>query len=65
MLQVSPLPERRSLGEGRLGAADHAATVARHPGRRRVVFLSAMKELPLTLLLAPASGLAVGVWDGS
>jgi iron(III) transport system permease protein len=72
MLQVSPrYPEAaHSLGQGRLGVVRTITLPLIAPGivaGAGLIFLSAMKELPLTLLLAPTGfrTLATGVWDAA
>ncbi len=72
MLQVSPrtLEAARSLGEGPLGVLRTIALPLLRPGLAAgaaLVFLSALKELPLTLLLAPAGfrTLAIELWDAA
>jgi iron(III) transport system permease protein len=72
MLQVSPrfAEAARSLGQGRLGVLRTITLPLIAPGvlaGAGLVFLSTMKELPLTLLLAPTGfqTLAVGVWDAA
>lgn len=72
MLQVSPrfAEAAHSLGQGRLGVLRTITLPLILPGilaGAGLVFLSTMKELPLTLLLAPTGfrTLAVGVWDAA
>lgn len=72
MLQISPrtLEAARSLGERPLGALRTIALPLLRPGLLAglaLVFLSALKELPLTLLLAPPGfrTLAIDLWDGA
>lgn len=70
MLQVSPrtLEAARSLGEGPFGVVRTVSLPLLRPGilaGAALVFLSALKELPLTLLLAPPGfgTLATDLWD--
>jgi len=72
MLQVSPrtLEAARSLGEGSLGVLRSVTLPLLRPGLvagATLVLLSALKELPLTLLLAPpgTSTLATELWDAA
>ena len=72
MLQVSPrtVEAARSLGERPLGVLRTITLPLLRPGvtaGAALVFLSALKELPLTLLLAPAgfSTLATELWDAA
>ena len=72
MLQVSPrtVEAARSLGEGSLGVLRTVTLPLLRPGLvagATLVLLSALKELPLTLLLAPAgtSTLATELWDAA
>lgn len=72
MLQVSPRTTEaaRSLGEGPLGVARTITLPLLRPGivaGAALVFLSALKELPLTLLLAPTGfeTLATKLWDAA
>ncbi len=72
MLQVSPrtVEAARSLGEGSVGVLRTVTLPLLRPGlvaAAMLVSLSALKELPLTLLLAPAgtSTLATELWDAA
>jgi iron(III) transport system permease protein len=72
MLQVSPrtVEAARSLGEGPLGVLRTITLPLLRPGLvagAMLVLLSALKELPLTLLLAPPgySTLATELWDAA
>lgn len=72
MLQISPqtLEAARSLGERPLGVLRTITLPLLRPGlaaAAALVFLSALKELPLTLLLAPAGfqTLATELWDSA
>lgn len=72
MLQVGPhtLEAARSLGQGPLGVMRTVALPLLRPGilaGAALVFLSALKELPLTLLVAPTGfrTLATQVWDAA
>lgn len=72
MLQVSPRTTEaaRSLGERPLGVLRTIILPLLRPGimaGAALVFLSALKELPLTLLLAPTgfSTLAIELWDAA
>jgi len=72
MLQVSPRTTEaaRSLGEGSLGVLRTITLPLLRPGivaGAALVFLSALKELPLTLLLAPTGfgTLATELWDAA
>ena len=72
MLQVSPRTAEaaRSLGERPLGVLRTITLPLLRPGiaaGAAIVFLSALKELPLTLLLAPIgfSTLATELWDAA
>ena len=72
MLQISPRTSEaaRSLGERPLGVLRTITLPLLKPGLLAgiaLVFLSALKELPLTLLLAPAgfSTLATDLWDAA
>jgi iron(III) transport system permease protein len=72
MLQVGPhtLDAARSLGQGPVGVTRTIVLPLLRPGilaGAALVFLSALKELPLTLLVAPTgfSTLAVEVWDAA
>jgi len=72
MLQVSPrtVEAARSLGEGSLGVARTVTLPLLRPGLvagATLVLLSALKELPLTLLLAPpgTTTLATELWDAA
>ena len=72
MLQVSPrtVEAARSLGEGNLGVLRTVTLPLLRPGivaGAMLVLLSGLKELPLTLLLAPpgTSTLATGLWDAA
>jgi iron(III) transport system permease protein len=72
VLQVGPrtLDAARSLGEGPAGVARTVVLPLLRPGilaGGALVFLSALKELPLTLLVAPTgfSTLATEVWDAA
>jgi iron(III) transport system permease protein len=72
MLQVSPqtLEAARSLGERPLGVLRSISLPLLTPGLAAgaaLVFLSALKELPLTLLLAPTGfqTLATELWDAA
>jgi len=71
-LQVSPrtLEAARSMGEGAVGVLRTITLPLLRPGlvgAAMLVFLSALKELPLTLLLAPpgTSTLATELWDAA
>ncbi len=71
-LQVSPrtLEAARSLGEGAIGVLRTVTLPLLRPGvvaGAMLVSLSALKELPLTLLLAPpgTSTLATELWDAA
>jgi iron(III) transport system permease protein len=72
MLQVSPrtVEAARSLGEGPIGVLRTITLPLLRPGLvagASLVLLSALKELPLTLLLAPPgfSTLATELWDAA
>jgi iron(III) transport system permease protein len=72
MLQVSPrtVEAARSLGDGALGVLRRVTLPLLRPGLvagAMLVLLSALKELPLTLLLAPpgTSTLATELWDAA
>jgi iron(III) transport system permease protein len=72
MLQVAPrtLDAARSLGESPLGVVRTIVLPLLRPGLlagAALVFLSALKELPLTLLLAPTGfwTLATQLWDSA
>jgi iron(III) transport system permease protein len=72
MLQVSPrtVEAARSLGERPLGVLRSVTLPLLRPGLvagATLVLLSALKELPLTLLLAPPgfSTLATELWDAA
>jgi iron(III) transport system permease protein len=72
MLQVSPrtVEAARSLGEGTVGVLRTVTLPLLRPGivaGFTLVFLSGLKELPLTLLLAPpgTSTLATELWDAA
>lgn len=72
MLQVSPrtVEAARSLGEGSVGVLRSITLPLLRPGLvagATLVLLSALKELPLTLLLAPPgfSTLATELWDAA
>jgi iron(III) transport system permease protein len=72
MLQVSPrtIEAARSLGEGRVGVLRTVTIPLLRPGLvagAMLVLLSGLKELPLTLLLAPPgmSTLATELWDAA
>jgi len=72
ILQISPrtLDAARSLGDGPLTVARTISLPLLRPGLvagLALVFLSALKELPLTLLLAPAGfgTLATALWDAA
>ncbi len=72
MLQVSPrtIEAARSLGEGSLGVLRSVTLPLLRPGLVAgvtLVLLSGLKELPLTLLLAPPgmSTLATELWDAA
>jgi iron(III) transport system permease protein len=72
MLQVSPrtVEAARSLGEGRLGVLRSITLPLLRPGLvagLTLVLVSALKELPLTLLLAPPgfNTLATELWDAA
>ncbi len=72
MLQVSPRTREaaRSLGEGTVGVLRTITVPLLRPGLvagAMLVSLSALKELPLTLLLAPpgTSTLATELWDAA
>ena len=72
MLQVSPrtIEAARSLGEGSAGVLRTVTIPLLRPGivaGVMLVFLSGLKELPLTLLLAPPgmSTLATELWDAA
>jgi iron(III) transport system permease protein len=72
LLQVDPALEEaaRSLGRGRAGVLRTVTLPLIRPGLlagAALVFLTAMKELPATLLLRPAGAdtLAVRVWTGA
>ncbi len=72
MLQVSPrtVEAARSLGERPLGVLRTITLPLLRPGLvagAAIVFLSALKELPLTLLLAPVGfeTLALDLWDAA
>ncbi len=72
MLQVSPrtVEAARSLGEGWIGVLRSITLPLLRPGLvagTTLVLLSALKELPLTLLLAPPgySTLATELWDAA
>jgi iron(III) transport system permease protein len=72
MLQVSPrvVEAARSLGEGSTGVLRTVTLPLLRPGfvaGATLVLLSALKELPLTLLLAPpgTSTLATELWDAA
>lgn len=72
MLQVSPrtVEAARSLGEGNVGVLRSVTLPLLRPGLMAgamLVLLSALKELPLTLLLAPpgTSTLATRLWDAA
>lgn len=72
MLQVSPrtVEAARSLGERPIGVLRTVTLPLLRPGLvagAMLVFLSALKELPLTLLLAPPgfSTLATELWDAA
>jgi len=72
MLQVGPgtLEAARSLGQGTAGVVRTIVLPLLRPGilaGAALVFLSALKELPLTLLVAPTgfSTLATKVWDAA
>ena len=72
MLQISPrtVEAARSLGEPPLGVMRTITLPLLRPGLvagAAIVFLSALKELPLTLLLAPVGfgTLATELWDAA
>ena len=72
MLQVSPrtMEAARALGEGSLGVLQTITLPLLRPGLVAgvtLVLLSGLKELPLTLLLAPpgTSTLATELWDAA
>ncbi len=72
MMQVSPrtVEAARSLGEGNLGVLRTVTIPLLRPGivaGAMLVLLSGLKELPLTLLLAPpgTSTLATELWDAA
>jgi iron(III) transport system permease protein len=72
LLQIGPatLEAARSLGESAAGATRTIVLPLVRPGAiaaAALVFLSAMKELPLTLLVAPTgfSTLATRLWDAA
>jgi iron(III) transport system permease protein len=72
LLQVSPhtLEAARSLGEGAVGTLRSVTVPLLRPGivaGATLVLLSGMKELPLTLLLAPpgTTTLATELWDAA
>jgi iron(III) transport system permease protein len=72
LLQISPrtLEAARSLGERPLGALRSVTLPLLRPGvvaGLALVLLSALKELPLTLLLAPTGfqTLATRLWDAA
>jgi iron(III) transport system permease protein len=72
MLQISPrtVEAARSLGEPSLGVMRTITLPLLRPGLvagLAIVFLSALKELPLTLLLAPVGfgTLATELWDAA
>ena len=72
MLQVSPrtVEAARSLGEGSIGVVRSVTLPLLRPGivaGAMLVLLSGLKELPLTLLLAPpgTSTLATELWDAA
>jgi iron(III) transport system permease protein len=72
LLQISPrtLEAARSLGERPMGAVRSVTLPLLRPGLvagLALVFLSALKELPLTLLLAPTGfqTLATRLWDAA
>ena len=72
MLQISPrtVEAARSLGEPPLGVMRTITLPLLRPGLMAgaaIVFLSALKELPLTLLLAPVGfgTLATELWDAA
>lgn len=72
LLQIGPstLEAARSLGEGPLGTLRTVVLPLARPGLLAggaLVFLSTMKELPLTLLVAPTgfSTLATQLWDAA
>jgi len=72
MLQVSPrtVEAARSLGEGSVGVLRTVTLPLLRPGivaGAMLVLLSGLKELPLTLLLAPpgTSTLATELWDAA
>jgi iron(III) transport system permease protein len=72
MLQLSPrtVEAARSLGEGTLGVLRSVTLPLLRPGLvagAMLVMLSALKELPLTLLLAPpgTSTLVTELWDAA
>jgi len=72
MLQVSPhtVEAARALGEGSVGVLRTITLPLLRPGLiagATLVLLSALKELPLTLLLAPpgTSTLATELWDAA
>jgi len=72
VLQVPPSVEEasRGLGRGRLGTLWHVTTPLVRPGvlaGAALVFLTAMKELPATLLLGPTGypTLATQVWSAT
>jgi iron(III) transport system permease protein len=72
MLQVSPrtVEAARSLGEGSFGVLRSVTLPLLRPGlfaAATLVLLSGLKELPLTLLLAPpgTSTLATELWDAA
>ena len=72
MLQVSPrtVEAARSLGEGTFGVIRTITLPLLRPGivaGFMLVLLSGLKELPLTLLLAPpgTSTLATELWDAA
>jgi len=72
MLQVSPrtVEAARSLGEGPVGVLRSVTLPLLRPGLvagATLVLLSGLKELPLTLLLAPpgTSTLATELWDAA
>ena len=72
LLQVSPRLEEAARGFGSQpgqggGQRYDSPGATRHPGWRRRVLLTAMKELPATLLLSPTGWdtLAVKVWTAA
>jgi iron(III) transport system permease protein len=72
MLQVGPhtVEAARSLGQGPLGVARSVVLPLLRPGivaAAALVFLSALKELPLTLLVSPTGfgTLATDLWDAA